>query len=274
VPRLEYQPPLAWDDLLAFLGARAITGIESVEDGVYRRAVAGGVVEIEPAADGALELRAPRGRGIAEARRLFDLDADPPRIASALGADPVVGPLLAAHPGVRVPGCWDGFELAVRAVLGQQVSVKGASTTAARLVESLGEPVETGRPGLGRLFPSPELIAEAELPGMPASRGRALRALAAAVVDGTLSLDPGADPAATVAALEELPGIGPWTSQYIAMRALADPDAYPTCDLGLRRALERLGAADADPDRWRPWRAYAAQLLWRSLSSPIAKEAA
>jgi AraC family transcriptional regulator, regulatory protein of adaptative response / DNA-3-methyladenine glycosylase II len=147
-----------------------------------------------------------------------------------------------------VPGAWSGWELAVRAVLGQQVSVAGARRTAQKLVEGLG----------GGRFPSPEAVAEGELPGMPAARARALRALAVAVAGG-LRLDPPLDLAATRAALLELPGFGPWTVEYIAMRALRDPDAWPGSDLHLRRATD-----DADPERWRPWRAYAAMVLWQT----------
>jgi AraC family transcriptional regulator of adaptative response / DNA-3-methyladenine glycosylase II len=170
----------------------------------------------------------------------------------------VLGARLAGAPGIRVPGAWSGFELAVRAVLGQQVSVAGARSTAGKLVRTLGVPATTPAPGLTHRFPTPEAVATGPLPGMPRTRERALRALATAIAGG-LRLDPPADPAAVRDALLTLPGIGPWTADYVAMRALRDPDAWPGGDLWLRRA-----AADADPDAWRPWRAYAAMLLWQT----------
>jgi 3-methyladenine DNA glycosylase/8-oxoguanine DNA glycosylase len=170
---------------------------------------------------------------------LFDTSHDPARLQAAWGADP----LLARAPGIRVPGAWSGWELAVRAVLGQQVSVAGARRTAEKLVA-----------GAGR-FPTPEEVASGPLPGMPAARARALRALAEAVAGG-LELDPPLDLPATRAALLALPGFGPWTVEYIAMRALRDRDAWPATDLWLRRA-------DVDAERRRPWRAYAAMLVWQ-----------
>jgi DNA-3-methyladenine glycosylase II len=231
---LPVREPYDWELVLDWLGTRAIPGLERVEDGAYRR-------------DGAAVARVEGGievRGTADAAvvaRVFDVGHDP----AALGDDP----LFARAPGIRVPGAWSGWELAVRAVLGQQVSVAGARKTAEKLVEGLGE--EGG-------FPSPEAVAEGALPGMPAARARALRGLAEAVVGG-LRLDPPLDLAATRAALLALPGFGPWTVEYIAMRALRDPDAWPGSDLWLRRAT-----GGADPERWRPWRAYAAMVLWQT----------
>jgi DNA-3-methyladenine glycosylase II len=219
--------------VLDWLGTRAIPGLESVADGIFRR-------------DGLALARVDGGIAVsgdadpAVVARVFDTGHDP----AALGDDP----LFARAPGIRVPGAWSGFELAVRAVLGQQVSVAGARRTAEKLVALHG----------GR-FPEPEAVAEGPLPGMPASRARALRALGEAVAGG-LRLDPPLDVTATRAALLGLPGFGPWTVEYIAMRALRDPDAWPASDLWLRRAT---AAPDTDPDRWRPWRAYAAMLLWQ-----------
>jgi AraC family transcriptional regulator of adaptative response / DNA-3-methyladenine glycosylase II len=206
------------------------------------------------------------------ATRLFDLKADVEAIAGHLGNDPALRRVLARRPGLRVPGCWDGFELAVRAVIGQQVSVRGATTLASRLVERCGEelPEERAAPGLTRLFPTPERLARADLSGLglTGARRRSLRALAEAVLAGRLRLAPGADPQAAREALLALPGIGPWTAEYVALRGLGDPDAFPASDLALRRALERGGrrpsveALARRARRWSPWRAYAAMALW------------
>ena len=230
---LPVREPYDWDRVLDWLGTRAIPGLERVEDGSYHRdgvevTRADGGIAVGGSADAAL------------VAQLFDAGHDP----AALGDDP----LFARAPGIRVPGAWSGWELAVRAVLGQQVSVAGARKTAEKLVEGLG----------AGGFPPPEAVVEGELPGMPASRARALRALASAVAGG-LRLDPPLDIPATRAALLELPGFGPWTVEYIAMRALRDPDAWPASDLHLRRV-----SAGADPERWRPWRAYAAMVLWQT----------
>jgi AraC family transcriptional regulator of adaptative response / DNA-3-methyladenine glycosylase II len=249
-----HRTPFSWRLLLDWLGERAVPGLERVENGTYRRVLDGGPVLATPAPAG-LEVRGPAEQGAV--RRVFDLDHDPAALAAAVGGDPVLGPRLAHAPGIRVPGTWSGFELAVRAVLGQQVSVAGARRTAERLVATLGELAPAPAGGLTHCFPHPEAVAEGPLPGMPRARERALRALAGAVADG-LRLDPPVDLAATRAALLELPGIGPWTVEYIALRALCDPDAWPAGDLWLRR-----GAAGADPAAWRPWRAYAAMLLWQ-----------
>ncbi len=211
-------------------------------------------------------------------RRLFDLDADPLRIATDLGRDPDLARLVAARPGVRVPGAWDPFELAVRAVLGQQVSVKGATTLAGRLVQTFGKPVETtGSQGLTHRFPRADELADADLSGigLPRARAATVRALAGAVASGELSLEgPG-----SLDAMEELrsiEGVGDWTAQYVAMRALNEPDAFPAGDLGLRRAVshvDRIVTAAALARRaeaWRPWRAYAAMWLWTSGHPPPA----
>jgi 3-methyladenine DNA glycosylase/8-oxoguanine DNA glycosylase len=232
---LPVREPYDWELVLDWLGTRAIPGLEEVAGSVYRRF---GVVEVERVAGG---LAVTGNADAAVVARVFDTAHDP----AALPCDP----LFARAPGIRVPGAWSGWELAVRAVLGQQVSVAGARRTAQKLVEQLGD---DGR------FPTPEAVADGRLPGMPAARERALRALAATVAGG-LRLDPPLDLVATRAALLELPGFGPWTVEYVAMRALRDPDAWPGTDLWLRRAA---GAADAE--RWRPWRAYAAMVLWQT----------
>jgi len=240
---LPAREPYDWELVLDWLGTRAIPGLEAVRDGVYTR-VGVAIARV----DGGIEVSGDADPAIVA--RVFDTGHDPAR----LGPDP----LFARAPGIRVPGAWSGWELAVRAVLGQQVSVAGARRTAQKLVELLGE---------GGRFPTPVAVADGELPGMPAARARALRALAEAVAGG-LRLDPPLDVPATRAALLALPGFGPWTVEYVAMRALRDPDAWPASDLWLRRAV-----GDLDPDRWRPWRAYAAMVLWQTAeSAPLSAE--
>jgi 3-methyladenine DNA glycosylase/8-oxoguanine DNA glycosylase len=224
--------PYDWWRALDWLGTRAIPGLEEVRAGSYRR---GGITV---SYSGTGELRVEGDADPATVARVFDVAHDPATLPD--------DPLFAGAPGIRVPGAWSGWELAVRAVLGQQVSVAGARRTAEKLVA-----------GRGR-FPTPEEVAGEELPGMPVARQRALRALAHAVGDG-LRLDPPLDLEATRAALLALPGFGPWTVEYVAMRALRDPDAWPASDLWLRRAAD----AGADPERWRPFRAYAALALWQ-----------
>jgi len=203
------------------------------------------------------------GTVVAAVRRLLDLDADPLSIDAVLAADPAMAPLVAERPGLRVPGAVDGFELAVRAVVGQQVSVAGARTLAGRLVTAFGTSLEDPDGALRTAFPTADQLAAADLAGpalgLTGARVRALRALAVEVAEGRLALDPGGDRALTRAQLTALPGVGSWTAEYIAMRALADPDAWPDTDLVVRR---RLAARGGDPERWRPWRAYGALHLW------------
>jgi AraC family transcriptional regulator, regulatory protein of adaptative response / DNA-3-methyladenine glycosylase II len=201
-------------------------------------------------------------------KHLFDLACHPEEIAAALG------PLAAARPGLRLPGAVDGFEVAVRAILGQQITVKAASTIAGRFVEAYGEAIETPHAALSRLFPTPATIAALDASqvashGIIASRARAIVALAQAMATGSLRLDPAADVGATVAALEALPGVGPWTAQYIAMRALAWPDAFPHPDVAVLKAMKRPGNGKAleAAAQWRPWRAYAVLHLWKSLEN-------
>ncbi len=284
--RMAYRPPLAWAELLGFLRARAIAGVERVVDGGYERVAEFGAhrgwLRVEPGsaagclsvefADSLAPALAPLLAGL---RHLFDLDARPDAIAAHLAVDGRLGAAVARCPGLRVPGAFDGFELAWRAILGQRVSVRAATTVAGRLAAGYGEPIEVGRPGLDRLSPRPERVADAgveDLAGLGLGRDRAstIKALARAVADGQLRLGRGVDAEAAVARLREIPGIGEWTAQYIAMRALAWPDAFPHGDLILRR---RMG--DPSPsglremaEAWRPWRSYAAMHLWNGPTGP------
>lgn len=234
--------------LVDFLAPRAVPGIEEVSDGVYRRTIAGGRV---------IDLGAPEAAPI--------LGADPAAADEHLGRDPVLGPLVARRPGLRVPGTVDGGELAIRAVLGQQISVAAARTIAGRLVAIAGEPLAAPVGTLTHTWPSPGAIAEVAptLP-MPRSRQRTVAALAQALADG-LELERGTDARAQLLAL---PGIGPWTAEYVAMRAFGDPDAWMPTDLGVRHGLARLGVGAEAADAWRPYRAHAVMHLWSALSEP------
>jgi AraC family transcriptional regulator of adaptative response / DNA-3-methyladenine glycosylase II len=277
--RLAVREPFDGAALLDFLGMRAVPGVEEVVGDTYRRTVrlphGPGVVALTPApayVRCVLRLHdlADLPVAVERCRRLLDLDADPVAVHDALCDDPVVGPLVRKRPGLRVPGQVDGFEAAVRAVLGQQVSVAGARTLAARLAARYGDPLPEPDGSLRYLFPSAAALAAvppADLPG-PATRAKALVGLAAAVASGSLDLDRGGDRAAAQAALLALPGIGPWTASYVALRALGDPDAFLPTDLGVRYAVAAL-APGASPaalaDAWRPWRSYALMHLWTSL---------
>ncbi|WP_332771986.1 AlkA N-terminal domain-containing protein [Phenylobacterium sp.] len=282
--RLPYRAPYDWPAMLAFLTARAIPGVEVVANGRYARTLtvgdARGVVMVEPGEGAYLKvtLRFPKVQAwpaiIAKVRRVFDLAADPAIIEAHLSEDPDLAPLVAARPGLRAPGAWDGFELSVRAVLGQQITVHAARQLAGKISAAYGEPLldeAANQLGLTQFFPTPERLAtvDVETLAMPRARGRALVGLAAAAAAdpdlfGTRrSLDE------AVAALRALPGIGEWTAQYIAMRALREPDAFPSADIGLMRALETPDGVRPTPaelliraERWRPWRAYAASHLW------------
>jgi AraC family transcriptional regulator of adaptative response / DNA-3-methyladenine glycosylase II len=287
--RVPYRPPLAWDSMLGFLAARAIPGVESVdvEEGIYRRTIefegAPAVIEVrdEPAVN-ALRLRAhlPTLDGVVhlvtDVRRLFDLDADPTVVDAHLARDPDLRRLVRARRGLRVPGTVDPFELGVRAVLGQQVSVKAATNLAGKVAQAWGDPVPGVEAlGLTHLFPSPERVAELSGArigtriGIPKARAEAIRAFAGALATGELRLDRGSDLVAVRAQLQTLPGFGEWTAQYVAMRACGERDAFPAGDLGIRRGLadgdeKPLSAAEAlhRAEAWRPWRAYAALHLW------------
>ena len=276
VRHLPFAPPLDVDGLLAFFGRRAVAGVEEFADGVYRRSLrlARGVAVVEMRSLGErvgvrlwLDDARDEAEAIARVRALLDLDADPEAIADALGADPLMARLVAEAPGRRVPGCASGDEIAVRAVLGQQVSIAGAATLAARLVSAYGEPLRTPVGSVTHAWPLPLHLVDAEL-AAPASRQRALHGLAGALAAGELALHPAADRRAMIDRLLALPGIGPWTANYVAMRALRDPDAFLASDLGVKHALDRLGldsrpaAAEALSQNWRPFRAYALQHLW------------
>ena len=279
--------------VLRFLRPRAVPGIEEVDARSYRRSLqlphGSAYVMLAPrpgGVDATFELADLRdlSTAVERCRRLFDLDADPVAVDGVLARTPTFQPLVAVRPGLRVPAHVDGFELAVRAVVGQQVSVAGARTILARLVAMHGRPLDgIGlRDGVTRLFPTPEAIAAidpVDLP-MPRSRGRALVSLAQAVVDGSVVLDRGADRAEVRASLLALPGIGPWTADYVAMRALGDPDVWLGTDLGIVHALRSLGRHSAPGDgidaaeleSIRPWRSYAVLHLWSQLSEPLAPD--
>lgn len=283
--KLPYRPPLDWQSLLAFLRDRAIPGVESVADDTYYRTFAlggsAGWFSVRPSpADPALALTVQGCTPdylmevVGRVRGLFDLEADPLTIAEQLTQDPRLGPLLREHPGLRVPGTWDGFELGVRAVLGQQVSVRGARTLAERLAGACGSEIAVeGHPSLRYIFPSPSQVAATDLAkiGIPRTRAQTIKRFAELVQSGELKLDASADPEGTVARLLAIPGIGPWTAEYIAMRALRHPDAFPASDLVIGRELERMGLKTA-PEAWRPWRAYAAMCLWKGFAARQATE--
>jgi AraC family transcriptional regulator of adaptative response / DNA-3-methyladenine glycosylase II len=325
--RLAYRPPLDWEGMLAYLAPRATPGVEEVAAGVYRRTVSldgfTGRIEVAPAPGGAaaLHLRAPvdaapvLARLADRTRAMFDLAADPAAVADALAGDVRLGRLVRRRPGLRVPGAWDRFELAVRAVLGQQITVAGATRLAGRLVRTFGRPLAgsdwctrvqspavQSRHGSARpaprgdaaagpahpdpaspawLFPRPADLVDADLAhiGIPAARAETIRSLAGAALAGEPLLELAPDLETAVARLAAVPGIGDWTAQYVAMRALREPDAFPAGDLGLRKALARAGggplATSAVRRRsaaWRPWRAYAAMLLWQEPAATTRKE--
>jgi AraC family transcriptional regulator of adaptative response / DNA-3-methyladenine glycosylase II len=272
--RLAYRPPYDWDAMVRFLAARATPGVEQVDTIGYRRTIAigdqRGTIAVSLAGDGpalALEVRFPDPRAllsiVERTRRMFDLGADPAAIAACLGSDRLLRRALEAHAGIRTPGAWDGFELTVRAILGQQISVRAATTMAGRVAERWGETVDTTI-GLTRLFPAPLALVNAPLEeiGLISARAATIRAVARAVTDGALAFDG----VSTHRSLRSIPGIGEWTAQYVAMRALNEPDAFPSGDLVLRRmaGVATSRALDARSLAWSPWRAYAAVLLWQS----------
>ena len=278
--RLPLRSPFAGDHVIAFLGMRAVPGIETFDGSTYKRSLSlphgEGIVALS-LGDGHVrcELTLTDLRDLTAAvqrcRGLLDLDADPAAIADVLSADRTLRRAVRKWPGLRVPGSVDGAEIAVRAILGQQVSVKGARTLAGRLVAAYGD--ELGKPAeaITHTFPSAERLADASVDeiGMPESRRRALRAVAASISSGDVVLDPGADRDEARAALLAIPGIGPWTASYLQMRALHDPDAFLAGDLGVVKGAAHLGitgSLEEVSERWRPWRAYAVQYLWESLS--------
>ncbi|HUB72079.1 MAG TPA: AlkA N-terminal domain-containing protein [Acidimicrobiales bacterium] len=285
--RLAFRPPMVADLLFGFLAARAVPGVEEGDLSSYKRSLSLphglATVTVRPPAGGerympatfVLEDLRDLTTAVKRARQLFDLDADPEAVSELLGGDPLLGEAVRSRPGVRVPGHVDGDELAIRAVLGQQVSVAGARTLAGRLAAAYGRPLSSPDGTVVRSFPPADALAEvgtADL-AMPRARARCLTELAGALAKGEVDLSPGADREKASEALQRLPGIGPWTVSYIQMRALRDPDAFPAADLGLRRALERAGVPGARSPaavlslsrRWRPYRAYALQYLWAGL---------
>ncbi|MBK7659366.1 MAG: DNA-3-methyladenine glycosylase 2 [Betaproteobacteria bacterium] len=279
---LAYRPPYDWVAMLAFLEGRAVKGVETVDAKRYRRTVritgakpVQGWIEVAPSPrKSALRIMASTSLAgalpllLARVKSLFDLACRPDEIAAALG------PLAKAHPGLRLPGAMDGFEIAVRAILGQQVTVKAATTIAGRFAAAFGEAVETPHAGLERLFPTPQAIAgntpsDIAAQGIIATRARAIHALASAMAEGRLQLEPDANVDETIEALQAVPGIGPWTAHYIAMRALAWPDAFPHPDVAVLKAMDETNGrrALAAAEAWRPFRAYAVLHLWKSLET-------
>jgi AraC family transcriptional regulator of adaptative response / DNA-3-methyladenine glycosylase II len=276
---LSYRPPLDWPLLAGFLVGRGAPGVERLDGGRYLRTIRIGehrgwiVAEPVPGRD---QIRVEISSGLlpvltpllARLRALFDLDAVPSAIIESLSQDPLLKQLVKERPGLRVPGAFDGFELALRAILGQQVSVKAATTLFGRFAEAFGEPLQTPHPGLIQSGPAAERVAQASVDqlaklGLPRTRAASVKALARAAADG-LRIEAGGDVEATTARLKELPGIGDWTAQYVAMRALRDADAFPASDLAILKALgvRKAGEAIARAERWRPWRAYAVLHLW------------
>jgi AraC family transcriptional regulator of adaptative response / DNA-3-methyladenine glycosylase II len=298
--RLGYTAPFDGVGVLTFLAARALPGVEQVDvEGLrYRRSVrldgpddshgaTGGILTLDLGAlagrsevllrvDALGGISGPQLDDLAEtSRRLLDLDLDPARVAATVGADPALAQLVARRPGLRVPGGWDPFELVARAVLGQQISVGAARTLLGRLVRLAGPLVgPSSDPSGDRCFPGPAEVAAADLDrlGLPGSRRRTLRAVAEAMASGSLVLRPRTDPAVASAQLMALPGIGPWTAAYVALRALGDADSLLVGDLGLAKAAARRGLPDRWPalvahaERWRPWRGYASFWLWSALA--------
>lgn len=285
--RIGLRPPFNWPQLLGYLSFRAMPGVEEISDRHYRRSFrlgqTRGLLHVTQGAkpnslDVAIRIdettrsniSAPMRQIAARTRRIFDADADPAAVAAALGADPVLGPRLAAAGGIRVPGAFDGFELGVRAIIGQQVSVKGATTLAGRVVARCGTELTAPDGAITHYFPTAQDLAEADLDGLGLTGGRirTLKAFARAVADGSVSFSPSANLEEKIGELCAVPGIGPWTAHYIALRAVGEPDAFPAADLGLRKAASpeatpiSTQALETMAERWRPWRGYAALLLW------------
>lgn len=278
--QLGYRPPLDWRGMLQFLNTRLLKGVESVQEDAYCRTVGlgrhQGWVRVFPLlGKHALGVELPHSLVpilpllLERLRNLFDLNARPDLIGATLLQNKLLENLVRQNPGLRVPGAWDGFELALRGVLGQQITVRAAATLAGRVAEALGEKIETPYPGLNYLSPTPERIASAtiaELMALGISRARAqsIVKLAEEVASGRLKLEAGAPPEPAIRQLVSLPGIGPWTAHYIAMRALRWPDAFPKEDLGLRTKLGGVSAREAEKiaQAWRPWRSYALLYLW------------
>jgi len=282
---LAYRPPLRWEELMAFFRKRAVRGVEEVAEVSYRRSISiggtTGTLEAWPSRDGRhrmfVALRgipaAMRDSAVSRIRRMFGLDADPRAICAHLGRDPRLQPVVNAFRGMRIPLTWDPFEAVVRAVLGQQISVAGAITMVGRIAQRYGKPVE-GEGAITRAFPAPSDLANADLStfGIPASRARTLSAVSRAILDGSLRLD-GSVPADKLEKdFQLIRGIGPWSAQYVALRGMGEPDAFPESDLVIRKSLDALGypadkaSRKAAIDLLAPWRGYAAIYLWKALS--------
>ena len=287
--QLSYRPPLDIHGLIGFLAARAIPGVETFDGALYRRVLSlphgSGVLSVAVEQRTESLSRTKRGvayltcnlslddqrdfvAAVARARRLLDLDADPVAVTTLLGGDPLMSPLVEQRPGLRVPGSVDAYEIAARAIVGQQVSVPAARRVLGRIVQSLGKPLEAPRAGLTHHFPSPEVVAAADPTSfpLPSKRAETLRRVALAVCDGGLRLDPGADRDDVEQKLLRIPGIGPWTAGYVRMRGLGDPDVFLDSDLAIKNRLSR----QPDPpaiEAWRPWRSYATVQLWADAAS-------
>lgn len=293
---LGYRPPYAWDKLIAFLASRAIPGVESVADGVYRRTVAlekdsnyyhGWIAVNNRPEQNALAVTLASGllpvlpQVLAKIRQLFDTSCNPLDIADKLASMNELLPNMVI-PGIRLPGCFDPFEMSVRAILGQQITVKAARTLAMRFAAAFGRPVATPFAELTHLFPAPERILALAMPienhlgplGIIGARARSILALATALATGAITLTYRADPAAEMKKLLALPGFGPWTVEYIAMRALSWPDAFPHTDYGVKKALAMISPAEipALSQKWSPWRSYATITLWNSLTNEFDPE--
>jgi AraC family transcriptional regulator, regulatory protein of adaptative response / DNA-3-methyladenine glycosylase II len=274
--RLRFRPPYNWKGMLAFLTPRATPGVEVVEQGVYRRSISlngsrGYFEVLHDAGSNTLVARVQFGDPrslffiIERIRAMFDLNADWADIVRSLRTDAVLARRVEAEPGLRVPGCWNGFELATRAILGQQITVKGATALAGRIVKTYGQPF-CAASGLTHLFPTPDVLADASFAGigLTAARAETIRSFSRVVCDGEISFEGIVEANTFLTRLCEIPGIGKWTAQYVAMRALGEPDAFPSGDLGLLRALDLKTARELErhAEPWRPWRAYAAMYLW------------
>lgn len=280
--RLPYRPPLDWSALLRWLGARTLPGVSEWTATSYRRTLrlprGAGLVALDPVDSHIrctlqLEAMADLSSAVRQCRRLLDLDADPLSVCDVLSKDRHLKPLVVRRPGLRAPGAVDGTELAMQAVLGQQVALSAGRTLATRLVAAHGDVIKIADPTLTHLFPRADRLADAELStlGLPATRQATLRALARSIASGDFALDPGADRAAVHRQLLDIPGIGEWTAGYIVMRALGDPDTFLPTDLGIKKAGTRLGLGASSramaqaAESWRPWRSYATHHLWASL---------
>jgi AraC family transcriptional regulator, regulatory protein of adaptative response / DNA-3-methyladenine glycosylase II len=283
--RLRFRPPYDWKGMLAFLAPRATPGVEAVVNGTYHRSITvdGSDGSFEVSLDERshmlvvqLQFGDPRSLFFIteRIRTMFDLNADWAAIVQSLKTDPLLVAQVESDPGLRVPGCWNGFELATRAILGQQITVKGATALAGRMVSSFGKPFASTN-GLTHLFPAPEVLADAKLAriGLTGARAETIRSLARAVCDGRIRFEGVVDSNAFLHRLCEIPGIGTWTAQYVAMRALGEPDAFPSGDLGLLHATALSTSRDLErhAKTWRPWRAYAAMYLWRIASQRVAR---